>query len=356
LATGELSLSVAALLEPYLSDDNQSDLLAAVAGQSVRHARERLAERFPRPDAPSCVRKLPATSAKAGAKAEDRTGTPTAAGAAAVAAGAAFADAAVTGTSGQQQTKAVEQTAAEARTAAVAGRETPATDLQDGLGPEGALGGNAAFALRASTRRASRVEPLSADRYRVQFTAGPALKQKLELARDWMRHRNPDGEFAPIIDAALDALLERLKKQRFGGTSRRPKSASSSSSSSEGSLSSEDLPVPTSMGLASNPLSTAAAQVGRATRRKVSERDGLCCSWVGEGGKRCASRAWLEFDHHVPRGKGGGAEEGNVRLLCRAHNQLSAELHYGRRHMERVIRTRKPQRTSPSLRGDPSSP
>jgi hypothetical protein len=59
LAAGRLSLSVAALLKPHLSAENQLDVLAAVSGNSVQQAREVIAARFPRPDAPSSVRKLP---------------------------------------------------------------------------------------------------------------------------------------------------------------------------------------------------------------------------------------------------------------------------------------------------------
>ncbi|HEU4578092.1 MAG TPA: HNH endonuclease signature motif containing protein [Polyangiaceae bacterium] len=68
----------------------------------------------------------------------------------------------------------------------------------------------------------------------------------------------------------------------------------------------------------------------------VLERDGLACSWVNVDGTRCASRAWLEIDHRHPRAKGGGSEADNLRILCRAHNQLAAELEYGRAHMDGV--------------------
>src|SRR5688572_28957217 len=59
LASGALSLSVAALLKPHLSNVDAERLLAAVAGKSVQLAREALAACFPRPDVPSSVRKLP---------------------------------------------------------------------------------------------------------------------------------------------------------------------------------------------------------------------------------------------------------------------------------------------------------
>jgi hypothetical protein len=94
------------------------------------------------------------------------------------------------------------------------------------------------------------------------------------------------------------------------------------------------------------PTPTRRAHVSRAARRTVIERDGLGCSWVGEDGVRCGSQAWLEFDHRAPAGKGGSSAPDNVRLLCRAHNGLSAEQHYGRKHISRAIR-RKTRRLTP---------
>jgi hypothetical protein len=53
LASGAISLTVAAALKPYLAHDNQTEVLAAVAGKSVQQAREALAALFPRPDVAS---------------------------------------------------------------------------------------------------------------------------------------------------------------------------------------------------------------------------------------------------------------------------------------------------------------
>ena len=76
--------------------------------------------------------------------------------------------------------------------------------------------------------------------------------------------------------------------------------------------------------------------IGRAVRREVAERDGIQCSWTDDTGRRCQSRAWLEYDHRRPFARGGASAPDNVRLLCRAHNHLAAEQAYGRAHMERV--------------------
>ncbi len=165
------------------------------------------------------------------------------------------------------------------------------------------------------TRERGRVEPLSAERYRVQLTADRALKEKLELAAELMAHRSRSRDIAQVVTRALDVLNEKLEKERFAATSR--------------------------------PRRSKAAKPGRvtnATKREVIERDGLRCSFGDEHGKRCNARGELEFDHRHPRGKGGGSEPSNVRVLCRAHNQYEAERAYGRAHVERAKRQRSKRR------------
>ncbi|HEV8246456.1 MAG TPA: HNH endonuclease signature motif containing protein [Polyangiaceae bacterium] len=174
-----------------------------------------------------------------------------------------------------------------------------------------------AFELTPSvSKRADRgiVEPLSAERFRVQFTASQELKDKLELAADLMAHRNPSRDFAPIVDKALDLLITELKKELFGQTTRpqRPRKA--------------------------NP-----ERVTNVTKRKVFDRDGLQCAYVDKHGKRCSARAFLERNHRVPRGKGGGPDSENIRHLCRSHNQYAAELAYDRAQIKRAIAKRRAQ-------------
>jgi len=58
-------------------------------------------------------------------------------------------------------------------------------------------------------------------------------------------------------------------------------------------------------------------------RREVWRRDQGCCSYVDpHSGRRCGSRYRLEIDHIVPFALGGGAEPGDLRLLCEAHHRL----------------------------------
>jgi len=266
--------------------------------------------------------------------------------------------------------------------------------------------------------RASRapvaVEPLSPGRYKVVFMADADLKQKLDLARDLLRHAVPDGELPAIIGRALDLLLEKTLHRRFAMTTRRkPQSPAAKADATSGvsttlaehaaskdavrstpsAARAANVPAPSGatagaqshgepstttasdrasvtsprptgahdIASAPPPPSTAPQPVpsspphsrhlSNPTRRAVLERDGLRCAWIGPDGTRCESRAWLEHDHIVPRGLGGDDEPSNVRICCRAHNRLAAEQAYGEPAIARIIARRRARR-DPGESGD----
>lgn len=60
LESGELSLSVLGLLKHRLVEENAEAVLAGVSRKSARDAKEWLAAKFPQPDLPDAIRKLPA--------------------------------------------------------------------------------------------------------------------------------------------------------------------------------------------------------------------------------------------------------------------------------------------------------
>jgi hypothetical protein len=75
-----------------------------------------------------------------------------------------------------------------------------------------------AMSSSASPRPSARIEPLSEARYKVQVTVSAALREKLERAKDLMRHRNPSGDLAVVVEQALDALVAKLEKERLAKT------------------------------------------------------------------------------------------------------------------------------------------
>jgi len=170
------------------------------------------------------------------------------------------------------------------------------------------------------------LEPLAADRFLLKVTLTRAMRDKLELARDLLRHRQPDGRLDAIVDAARDVLLDELQREKLG-RARRPRGQVAS------------------MGGANS------RTVPRNSRREAIARDGIQCAFISADGRRCTSRAFLEFDHIDPVGKGGGPEPENIRVLCRAHNRFEAERAYGRGYVEAAIDGTHGNRRHPRCRG-----
>ena len=202
LESGAISLSVAALLKPYLADDNQVELLGAVSGKTIQQAREALAALFPKNDVVASIRRLPPPPVRVGALGGSAT---------------ASAEWAVVA-------KHAPPSAIEAR----GGGEgealgSVAPDRVAPVVPQAPSAGATISAKRPGAERA--IEPLSLERYKVQFTADRELKQKLDLVRDLLRHTIPSGDLAAIVARAIDLLIEQTTKRRFGGTTRQKKTA-----------------------------------------------------------------------------------------------------------------------------------
>ena len=70
--------------------------------------------------------------------------------------------------------------------------------------------------------------PLAPQLYKLQVTITEETQQKLKQAQELIRHQIPDGSTAKILDRALDLLVEKLKKQKFGGEGPKRRSGSKS--------------------------------------------------------------------------------------------------------------------------------
>ena len=185
--------------------------------------------------------------------------------------------------------------------------ETPPNEVMPFVAPEKA---------RPAPTPTQRVEPLSEQRHRIEFTASTALRKKIERIADLMRHSNPKGDLEVIFDRAADLLLAELEKKRLGKTKGPRKSKGP------------------------------ADDVSQEVRRAVFERDGERCTFVSADGQRCPATTLLELDHADSRGLGGAHTVENLRVRCRPHNKLHAEKTFGRAHVEERIhfRQRKSQR------------
>lgn len=178
------------------------------------------------------------------------------------------------------------------------------------------------------------IEARAESRYRMQVTVSREVRDKIERLRDLTTHTNPTRDLATLIESAVDALLEKVEKQRLAKTSR-PKPAPEPKQEVEAETKVEK-PVP----------ATTRGRPTNAVRRRVFARDGEQCTFVAQSGRRCASRRFLELDHIIPRAKGGTDDEDNLRVRCRAHNALYAEEAFGKDFVRSRIDSRRRQSTA----------
>jgi hypothetical protein len=64
-------------------------------------------------------------------------------------------------------------------------------------------------------------------------------------------------------------------------------------------------------------------------KHAVYLRDHGQCTFRYSNGERCPSKSMLEIDHKKPWSLGGDHKVDNLRLLCREHNQLTAQIDLG---------------------------
>jgi hypothetical protein len=136
-------------------------------------------------------------------------------------------------------------------------------------------------------------------RAEVQFTVGKEFVAAIEKLRNLLWHKFPAGRLEDILYEAARDFIERRapERPRKGGHE-----------------------------AASNPSSR---KIAAGLRREVWNRDQGRCTFVGPAG-RCGSERGLEIDHIQPWALGGRSDDAaNLRLLCRAHNQLEARRRFG---------------------------
>ncbi len=74
-----------------------------------------------------------------------------------------------------------------------------------------------------------------------------------------------------------------------------------------------------------NPAQPSRPKLAVSVRRAVFQRDGGRCQFKNGEGKICGTTYDIAIDHILPVSAGGGNELGNLRCLCRAHNQWKGD-------------------------------
>jgi hypothetical protein len=237
---------------------------------------------------------------------------------------------------------------------------------------------------------------LTADLSRLHVTVSNRFLKKLAAAKDALSHSRPGATNEGVLEAGLDALLERYAKRKgllkrprkadAGGTmppsvaakagARRPMNvAPGTPRAGEIDLRAAPgaLPTPPAINAAAAEAPAPAAPAPAApapaapasgerfdipampadadpggyipadVRREVWIRDRGCCQWPLAYGGICASTHRAQFDQKIARALGGKSTVENVRVLCRFHNDLAARQTFGDAHMDQFTRNPRAQ-------------
>jgi 5-methylcytosine-specific restriction endonuclease McrA len=143
--------------------------------------------------------------------------------------------------------------------------------------------------------------PQGAKRHELRGLLSPEVQELLDRAHDGLSHTVGFEDSQEVLKRALTLLVEQIERERFAATD----APRERTSDGDGRYIPADI------------------------QRAVRTRDDGQCTFVGDNGRRCDSRALIEFDHRVPLAKGGQTTVENLRLLCRPHNRFEAKRAFG---------------------------
>ncbi len=195
---------------------------------------------------------------------------------------------------------------------------------------------------------------VSHDVTRVSLNLSAETLKNLERIKDLLSHKIPDGSLTSVIDCVSKDFLKRkdplLQTDKRNPVVQSYKKAAAPSSVQKKpftepriaqSSPSAGLPIvlPTSIAPAAgrpiqaNHKNTAAAKqcvnpkaIAAPTRRAILQATQARCAFKdSKTGRICNSSYQIEIDHIWPRALGGNNDRGNLRCLCRKHNQLMAQ-------------------------------
>lgn len=131
---------------------------------------------------------------------------------------------------------------------------------------------------------------------RLSMNISNEMNQNIERAKEVLSHQMPNASAADVLNHTLKFFLDKNDK-----------------------LCKEEPKRNTKAG---------------AKRVIVQVNDGRCVFKDPATGHVCGSRHQVQIDHIIPKAMGGSDDPSNLRPLCREHNILMAEYHFGKAHMD----------------------
>ncbi len=159
LRSGGLHLTAVSMLAPQLAAENVAELLAAARHRTADEIRRMLADRQPKADVASLVKRVKQSATKAGAE----------------------------------------------KILLGNGSGLPASPSVPRVSP-----------VVAPAPASRRPEPLGEERYLIRFTADGEFYDQIQQLKALMRHQVPDGDVGKILAKAAAVLLKQIRAQKFG--------------------------------------------------------------------------------------------------------------------------------------------
>ena len=209
------------------------------------------------------------------------------------------------------------------------------------------------------------LEPLSAGRFGVHFTADGELRGLIERARAISSHALPNGDLASLMKVVFGQFVKREEARRFvvgrkPRTARppavKPRAANPHASTlrtaafAAGKVRREGAAATTPPGGVPRNTPSVTRHIPAAVRREVYARDQGQCSFVAADGRRCEARARLELiTSNLGRGVVGrasrifGCDVGPTPPsgVSKRVNQLHARKCFGALHIAAKIAARR---------------
>jgi 5-methylcytosine-specific restriction endonuclease McrA len=162
--------------------------------------------------------------------------------------------------------------------------------------------------------------PQKDESVRLEITFSREQYEILKYAKDLLSHQYPEGNWSEVITA----MAEKFTRSKVGEVKTEPDTEVESSDkkphASEGKIDREVMPRRLS---ATKYRPVLPVKVRRSVFARAEHR----CEFTDrQTGQRCRSRFQLEVDHRRPLALGGGSEPGNLRVLCRVHNQRAWQM------------------------------
>lgn len=183
-----------------------------------------------------------------------------------------------------------------------------------------------------------RIRPVSETHTELKVLVEGDVLKDLEELKNLLSHARPHASLKELLSFAVRETVLRLRPKA-------PKQSQQPKQPKQPAEPPKLVPtVETSVtsgkagGLESQKSKEESRHISAQVKKAVWQRDLGKCTYVDPvSGRHCGSSHALEYDHIQPLALGGKSSEENLRLRCRAHNQLAAISVFGQQKMQYFV-------------------